>query len=181
MLTKKNIILLVYSCFIVFCLSCGNSESEKSAPETDTPDDYKPEKVVSSDIIPLNFNTIKGNWDLKYGDNYGYSFRLDNNYRAVVILYLNSSSVVFRGIYTIEKDDILRINISEMKRDERVKGINISRGFNQVKSSYFLFHSRIYEKAGKTMMELRPVRILIDDNPSDGYFEPLIRLVKQGK
>lgn len=181
MITKKNIILLVYSCAIALSLGCGSNESGKNTPEKDTSDDYKPEVVVSSDIIPINFNTIKGNWDLKYGDNYGYSFRLGKNYRAVVILYLSCSSVIFRGIYTIEKDDILRINISEMKREEGVSGINITSGFNQVKSSYFLFNSRIFEKTGKTIMELRPVKILIDDNTSDGYFEPLVRLVKQGR
>lgn len=181
MLNKKNVILLIYSCFLAFCLSCNSSEPDQSTAEKNISDDYKPEKVITSDIIPLNFNTIKGNWDLKYGDNYGYSFRLGKNYRAVVILYLNCSSIVFKGVYTIEKDDILRINVSEMKREESVNKINTSSGFNQVKSSYFLFHARIFEKTGKPTMELRPVRILIDDNTSDGYFEPLVRLVKQGK
>ncbi len=180
MLNKKNITLLIYSCFIIFCPGCSNNEPEQITIEKDISADYKSEEVVTSDIIPLNFDTIKGNWDLKYGDNYGYSFRLGKNYRAVVILYLNCNSILFKGIYTIEKDDILRINISEMKREESVNKINTTRGFTQVKSSYFLFNTRIFEKTGKTIMELRPVRILIDDNSSDGYFEPLVRLTKQG-
>lgn len=182
MLSKKiiNIFLLIF--LIVLVISCGESSKDEVPAEAvkESADDYIPEQVVSSDIIPLNFNTIKGNWDLKYGADYGYSFRLGNNYRAVVILYLSSSSVIFRGVYTIEQDDLIRINISEMKREDRVKGINTTSGFTDVKSSYFVFHSRLFEKDKKTFMELRPVRIFIDDNSSDGYFEPLIRLVKQG-
>ena len=181
MFNTKNTILLIYSCFIIFSPGCNSNDPEQITIETDISNSYKSEEVVTSDIVPLNFDTIKGNWDLKYGDNYGYSFRLGKNYRAIVILYLNCSSILFKGIYTIEKDDILRINISEMKREESVNKINTTAGFTQVKSSYFLFHAKIFEKTGKPVMELKPVRILIDDNSSDGYFEPLIKLTKQGK
>lgn len=181
MFNKKVIYLFLLTVLLALVTGCGENEKiDVPAEEEKAADDYTPEQVVSTDIIPLNFNTIKGNWDLKYGADYGYSFRLGNNYRAVVILYLSSSSVIFRGVYTIEEDDLIRINISEMKREDRVKGINTASGFTKVKSSYFTFHSRLFEKEGKTIMELRPVRIFIDDNSSDGYFEPLIRLVKRG-
>ena len=182
MYNLKTIFLFLLVSLLVLQINCGVNEQKdvSPVPDKEEADDYKPEKVISSDIIPLNFNTIKGNWDLMYGNNYGYSFKMGNNYRAVVILYLSSSSIIFRGVYTIEKDDLIRINISEMKKEDRVKGINIRSGFTKVKSSYFIFHPRLFEKEGKTFMELRPVRIFIDDNSSDGYFEPLIRLVKQG-
>ncbi len=181
MLNKKNIILLIYSCFIIFCLGCNSNDPEQITIEKNISDNDKSEEIITSDIIPLNFDTIKGNWDLKYGNNYGYSFRLGKNYRAIIILYLNCNSILFKGVYTIEKDNILRINISEMKKEEGVNKINPTRGFTQVKSSYFLFHAKIFEKTGKPVLELKPVRILIDDNSSDGYFEPLIKLTKQGK
>jgi hypothetical protein len=181
MFNKKIIYLFLLTGLLALVTGCGvNEKNEVPAEEEKAADDYTPEQVVNTDIIPLNFNTIKGNWDLKYGADYGYSFRLGNNYRAVVILYLSSSSVIFRGVYTIEEDDLIRINISEMKREDRVKGINTNSGFTKVKSSYFIFHSRLFEKEGKTIMELRPVRIFIDNNSSDGYIEPLIRLVKRG-
>ena len=116
-----------------------------------------------------------------YDNNYGYSFKLGKNYKAVVILYLSTASVIFKGVYTIEDKNILRINISEMKREEKVKGLNTGSGFKKAKSSYFLFQSRIVNDNGKKFLEIRPARISIDGNDSDGYFEPLIKLPKEGK
>ena len=180
MFNKIRISLLIYIILITLIVACGGSE-KSDVPPVENKDDYEPEKVISSDIIPVNFNSIKGNWDLRYGDNYGYSFRLGNNYKAIVILYLNSSSLVFKGVYTIEDGENLRINVSGMKREERVTGLNLNSGFVDVKSSYFIFNSRIFERGGKTVMELRPVKIFIDHNSSEGFFEPLVRLTRGGR
>lgn len=130
-------------------------------------------------VEQINFKNISGTWSLMYDNNYGYSFKLGKNYKAVVILYLSTDSVIFKGVYTIEEKNILRINISEMKREERVKGLNTGSGFKKAKSSYFLFQSRIVQDSGKSFLEVRPVRISIDGNDSEGYFEPLIRLAKE--
>ena len=134
----------------------------------------------TADKSALNFNNLRGNWELVYGNSYGYSFRFSKNYRAVVILYLNNNSIIFRGIYTIEDAGTLRINVSEMKREEKVKDLNIKSGFLKVKSSYFIFKSRIIN-AKTRKLELRPVEIYIDGSDSEGYFEPLIELDYTGR
>jgi hypothetical protein len=126
----------------------------------------------------IDFKNISGNWELMYDNNYGYSFKLGKNYKAVVILYLSTASIIFKGVYTIEEKNILRINISEMKREEKTKGLNTSGGFKKAKSSYFLFQSRIVNDNGKRFLEIRPATISIDGNDSGGYFEPLIRLAR---
>jgi hypothetical protein len=38
-----------------------------------------------------------------------------------VVLYLSTASIIFKGVYTIEEKNVLRINISEMKRRRRLK------------------------------------------------------------
>lgn len=131
-------------------------------------------------VEQIDFKNISGSWVLMYDNNYGYSFKLGKNYKAVVILYLSTASVVFKGVYTIEDKNILRINISEMKREEKVKGINTYSGFKKAKSSYFLFQSRIVNDNSKKFLEIRPATISIDGNDSGGYFEPLIRLSRDG-
>jgi len=129
----------------------------------------------------LSFDSLRGNWELIYDNNYGYSFRLGKNYRAIVILYLNDSSVIFKGIYTIEDSNTLRINISEMKREDKIKALNVKSGFVQVKSSYFIFKGTIKPVKKSRILELRPVTISIEGSDSEGYFEPLIELNYTGK
>ena len=135
----------------------------------------------SETVEQIDFKNISGNWKLMYDNNYGYSFKLGKNYKAVVILYLSTASIIFKGVYTIEEKNILRINISEMKREEKTKGLNTSGGFKKAKSSYFLFQSRIVNDSGKRFLEIRPATISIDGNDSGGYFEPLIRLGREGR
>jgi len=132
-------------------------------------------------VEQIDFKNISGTWSLMYDNNYGYTFKLGKSYKAVVILYLSTASIVFKGVYTIEEKNTLRINISEMKREEKVKGLNTGSGFKKAKSSYFLFQSRIVNDSGKTFLEVRPVTISIDGNDSGGYFEPLIKLPRIGK
>ncbi len=138
-------------------------------------------KSAAEDTIPVNFKNISGNWSLQYGNNYGYNFRLYKNYKAVVILYLSTDAIIFKGVYNIESSDSLRINISEMKREERVKNIDLKGGFVKAKTSYFIFNAKILSSGGKKNLELRPQKIFIDGSDSDGYFEPYIKLDYSGK
>lgn len=126
--------------------------------------------------IPLTFKNIVGTWALKYSGNFGYQFSFYANYRALVILYLNMETLVFKGVYTIEDGGRLKINIYEMK-EERRAGVP-SRGFVKAKSSYFLFNGYETAKQGRTTLFLRPRAIIIDGNNSEGYFEPLLKLAK---
>ncbi len=140
-----------------------------------------PVKSAAENVLPVNFKSLSGNWDLLYGNDYGYSFKFYKNYKAVVILYLNSSSIIFKGVYNIESGDSIRINISEMKREESVKNIDLKSGFSKAKSSHFIFNTRITNSNGKKNLELRPLTIFIDGSDSDGYFEPFIKLDYSGK
>lgn len=132
-------------------------------------------------VEQIDFKNISGTWELMYDNNYGYSFKLGKSYKAVVVLYLSTASIMFKGVYTIEEKNVLRINISEMKREEKIKDLNTSGGFKKAKSSYFLFQSRIVNDNGKKFLEIRPATISIDGNDSGGYFEPLIRLGRGGR
>ena len=140
-----------------------------------------PLKITAEDQLPANFKNLSGTWDLMYGNDYGYTFKFYKNYRAVVILYLNSAAIIFKGVYNIESSDSIRINISEMKREESVKNIDIKGGFVKAKSSHFIFNTRITSTSGKKNLELRPQTIFIDGSDSDGYFEPYIKLDYSGK
>jgi len=137
----------------------------------------KPSYSQSEELV--NFKNVNGTWSLVYGNDYGYNFKFGKNYRAVVILYLNTSSIIFKGIYTIEDKGKLRINISEMKREEKIKNLNTRSGFNKAKSSYFIFHGKLIKEESGKFLELRPVKISIDGNDSEGFFEPLIKLEQE--
>lgn len=126
--------------------------------------------------IPLSFKSVIGTWTLKYSGNYGYTFSFYSNYRAVVVLYLNMETLVFKGVYTIEDGNKMKINIYEMKEEHR--NIGTRKGFVKAKSSYFLFSGHTSSKRGKGTLYLRPLAIVIDGNNSEGYFEPLIKLAK---
>jgi hypothetical protein len=126
--------------------------------------------------IPLTFKSVIGNWSLKYSGNYGYNFSFYSNYRALVVLYLNMETLIFKGVYTIEDGNKLKINIYEMKEEHRAGGVK--KGFVKAKSSYFLFGGNKIRKNGKETLNLRPLAIIIDGNNSEGYFEPLIKLAK---
>ncbi len=135
----------------------------------------KEKKTVSSDSA-LSFDNLSGVWDLKYRNHYGYSFRFYRNYKAIVVLYLHNHALVFKGVYTIEGRHRIRINIFEMKRDKNVRRVNIYSKFVKTKSSSFIFSG---ERDGRKLL-LKPEKIVIDGNNSDGYFEPVIKLRKVG-
>jgi len=138
--------------------------------------DSKHAVTGGDDTTPLSFKSVIGTWTLKYSGNYGYTFSLHANYRAMVALYLNRETIVFKGVYTIEDGNKLKINIYEMKDEHR--NMRNRKGFVKAKSSYFLFDGHRVRKGGRDSLHLRPLAIIIDGNNSEGYFEPLIKLAK---
>lgn len=133
--------------------------------------------VLYSDQIKPNH--LIGRWSLIYRGNYGYRFRFYKNYRALCILYLRINALVFKGIYTIEDNNMIRINIYEMKNEENISRINLKRNFTKTASSYFIFQGTIKESRKEKKLLLKPVRIVIDGRNSDGYFEPAFQLNKK--
>ncbi len=124
----------------------------------------------------LQFADVVGRWQLLYRGNYGYEFRLYKNYQAVCIIFMQTSAVVFKGVYTFDNPQTIRININQMKNVDSCCDINTTTGFAQVKSSYFLFNASVFTKNNKKMLELKPLSIVIDGINSEGYFEPVITL-----
>ncbi len=168
---KKNavtllILLLAVSLFFCDMTGINTMATGRTARAADS----------SESDVPLSFKSVIGTWSLKYSGNYGYTFSLSQSYRATVILYLNMEILTFRGVYTIEDGNKLRININEMKDEHRGGGRN--KGFVKAKSSYFLFGGYKSRKSGRETLYLRPMAIIIDGNNSEGYFEPLIKLAK---
>ncbi len=178
MKVKNSLILAMPFCLIVSLsiISCtpgdsGGPENEATITQTTVPDDHEKTRSVT-------FEQITGTWKLMYRGNYGYEFRFYPSYKAIIILYLRTESLLFKGVYTIETDNIVRININEMKRERRISGFSLSHGFAEAKSSYFQFDGSLAGKKNAPKLILKPVRIIIDGNSSDGYFEPVIKLGK---
>ena len=132
--------------------------------------------TVTIATYALQFSDIHGRWQLLYRGNYGYEFRFFKNYKAVCIIYMQNNVIVFKGIYTFDNPQTIRININQMKYVDGCCDVNTTTGFAQVKSSYFLFNANIMTKNNKKMLELKPLSIVIDGSNSDGYFEPVIVL-----
>ena len=123
----------------------------------------------------VTFDNLSGKWDLKYSGNYGYYFNFQDNYKALIILYLGHEKLAFKGVYSVEPERI-KISIYEMKRVKKRVPLNTDRGFLKANSSSFFFRAGIKEKKGVSYLMLAPLHIRIDGNDSDGYFEPLIKL-----
>jgi len=98
-----------------------------------------------------------------------------------VILYLNNHALVFKGVYTFEGNNLVRINIYEMKKSRRLSRINLHSGFVKAKSSFFKFSVELKDRKKEKLLLVRPRNITIDGNNSDGYFEPLIKLKRRGR
>ncbi len=126
---------------------------------------------------PVNPGQIHGRWLLIYRGNYGYQFHFFKNYRALSVIYLNTSAVVFKGIYSMEDATTLRINIYEMKNSQPAN-INYYSGFVKTNSSYFLFKIKRYNESKTQFLEMEMIKIVIDGRSSEGYFEPVIKLKK---
>ena len=137
--------------------------------------------VNGENSLPLQLNNLWGNWALLYENDYGYDFKFYKDNKAVIILYLNTNSIIFRGTYSIENDSTLIINLSEIKNEEKTKNLNLKNNFVKVESSYFVFNARIATESNKKNLELRPKKIVIDANDSKGYFEPFFKLKYTGQ
>jgi len=138
-------------------------------------------KANGENLLPLKLSNLWGNWTLLYENDYGYNFKFYKDNKAVVILYLNTNSTIFRGTYSIENDSTIIINISEMKNEEKTKNLNLKKGFTKIESSCFVFNARITIESNKQKLELRPQKIFIDANDSKGFFEPFFKLNCSGQ
>ena len=168
--------------FIVLCiaafsllLSCGNNGSDKSTEQANSLPAQ--EQEIQEPTEPITFDTINGQWHLMYPESLGYEMQFYKNYRSLIILYLGNHVLLFKGVYTIEEDSRVKINIYEMKRSE--SAANRESGFLKAKSSYFLFQCYTAGQKQNRKLILKPVKIIIDGNDSDGYFEPVLRLKKR--
>lgn len=130
--------------------------------------------LLSFAVGAINFGEVVGTWRLYYRGNFGYEFSFNKSYRAVCIVRFKETCIYFRGVYTIDERKNLRINISEIKNQEP----GSSNKYNPVSSSYFIFDAKRYQQGGKDYLELRPLDIVINGNASDGYFEPIMKLVR---
>jgi hypothetical protein len=118
----------------------------------------------------LSLSDPVGKWETG-----SYMFILNRNYSATVIIYINrNNAYVFNGVYTVDDNDILRVNISQMKSGPKSE-IFSRKGFTKTASSRFLFKAAVTRKNGKKLI-LKPKEIVIDGNNSDGYFEKEIIL-----
>lgn len=131
---------------------------------------------VAADQIQLA--RFLGTWRLLYKGNYGYTFQFHKNYRSVCIIHLNTSAVVFKGIYTLEDDKTVRINIYEMKNDCNARRPSTGTGFTKTLSTYFIFRAAFSGPKNAPVLLLSPSRTVIDGRSSEGYFEPEIRLAR---
>jgi len=121
----------------------------------------------------MTLQNLIGHWQ-----NPNYIFTMNSSYKATVVIMANQyESFVFNGIYTLEKDSTLRININEMKSCTPGE-IYSKRGFTKTASSRFVFSAELKTDKTKTLL-LKPREIIIDGNNSDGYFEPLLTLIKK--
>ncbi len=120
----------------------------------------------------LKISELEGKWQLVYRGNYGYQFNFSKNYRAVCIIFLSTSTVIFRGVYTIEDRNTIRINISEMKKQDGTSNIDLRSRFVKTSSTYFIFGVGLGGRQGSRTLQMAPKKVIIDGNSSDGYFEP---------
>jgi hypothetical protein len=169
---------LIIALFLISTFTSCGSETGTEKPEKKDP--YETgieEKSKEKEIItPLVLSDIQGVWELKYGTGYGYNFRFYKNFKSLIVLYLKKSSIVFKGVYTLEETNSVRVNIIEMKFAGSSKAIFSPAGFTKTKQSYFIFKGHQKERDGKKIFVMKPEKIFIDGKSSHGYFEPRIKL-----
>lgn len=178
--------LLAFLVLFLFCFasmpSCKDERQKDdqnkkiSGEQTVTDEDDEPEV----ELKPVQFSVLPGIWSLRYGGNNGYDFHFTKNYKSIIVIYIGNQILVFKGVYTIEADSKLRINVSEMKQDDGSGGVNLYGGFQKVKSSYIIFKANLADRSTGRTLVIRPLLVIIDGKNSDGYFEPVIKLKKAG-
>jgi hypothetical protein len=125
----------------------------------------------------VTYSDIAGKWRLMYKHNYGYEFRFQTNYRAFCIIYSGTNAIIFKGIYSIEKNK-LTININEMKNEENIHRMNLWKNYTKTTSSYFIFDIELTGKDNNKTLVLKPLKTIIDGNDSNGYFESEVKLTR---
>ncbi len=169
----NHLIILLLAAAIL--ISCGDKTGEPG--ERDPFEKKIEEKSAEKEIIaPLGFSDLTGIWELKYGTGYGYRFSFYKSYKSLIVLYLKTSFILFKGVYTLEDPDIIKVNIFEMKFTSSLKGVRSPGGFTKTKGSYFIFRGYLKNRDGKQLLVINPEKIIIDGKSSPGYFEPLIKL-----
>jgi hypothetical protein len=133
--------------------------------------------ISLSAFSAVGYNDISGKWRLMYKKNIGYEFRFQTSYRAYCIIYSSTNALIFKGIYSIEKD-MLTININEMKNEENIFNMDLWNKFTKISSSYFIFNIELTGKDKNKTLVLRPVKTIIDGNDSNGYFESEVKLTR---
>lgn len=128
---------------------------------------------------PLKTGDLIGTWRLMYRGHYGYTFRFYRNYRALCILHLRINALIFKGVYTVEGGNRIRININGMKNEQNPSRPNLKKNFVKTSSSYFIFQGTLHRSENRMKLLMQPVSIVIDGMSSAGYFEPSFELVKQ--
>ena len=128
--------------------------------------------IFAAQIIhaaPLSLSDCYGRWQ-----NSTYVFTFNKNYTSSIIIFVSpTESYVFNGVFNIDHDNLVRINISEMKSCPPSCAFTRS-GFSKTASSHFTF---IVEPKRRSMT-VRPKEIVIDGNSSEGYFDQEISLKK---
>ncbi|GEM_PF-744552 len=127
----------------------------------------------------LKTGDLIGTWQLKYRGGYGYTFRFYRNYRALCMLHLRVNALIFKGVYTVEENNKIRINIYEMKNEQNPARPNLKKNFIKTSSSYFIFQGTLHRSSNRMKLLMQPVTIVIDGMSSAGYFEPSFELIRQ--
>jgi hypothetical protein len=134
--------------------------------------------LYSAPAQSISAPELNGKWRLLYRGDYGYQFEFYRNYKALCIVFLHNKAVIFKGVYTLEDNDTIRINVSEMKTQDSISWLNVYSGFNKTAATYFTFRAHREAPKNRDVLQLTPLKIIIDGNTSEGYFEPLIKLNK---
>jgi len=129
--------------------------------------------VALSAAPSFSLNDCYGRWQDET-----YLITLNRNYTASVIIFVNpTTAYVFNGVFTIEKDNQIRLNINEMKCGPRSSAFSRS-GFTKAASSRFVFEIQPSSVQGKALV-LKPREVTIDGNNSEGYFDQELKLKKK--
>lgn len=172
----KKISALIFAGILFFGCAPSNDDVEKGVdhetlqlPETEE---------LEAPSVPLDYELLAGTWRLRYPGGFGYDFRFGKSYQSVIVVYTSSFALVFRGVTKITAADMVRINVYGMKRVDSGRGIYSESGLTRVKSSYFDFRIVTGDRNGKEVITVVPVKLIIDGNDSQGYFEPRFTLQK---
>ena len=127
--------------------------------------------LVNLSAAPLSLSDCYGCWK-----NGIYTFTFNRNYTSTIVIGINQNEcIVFSGVFNVEKDNQIRVNISEFKQCPRGMAF-VRSGFSKTASSHFIF--AIDPKADKRTLVIRPKEIIIDGNNSEGYFDQEMALKK---